>query len=87
MSTDSFNDLAAFLHFAQGQLREDGTDLSPEECLSLYRSQQASDEDIAAVKEALEAMHRGDVGIPIDEFDHQFRQKNGILAPFANSLV
>jgi hypothetical protein len=78
MSTESFNDLAAFVNFAQGHLRDDGADLTPEECLTLYRTQQASAEDIAAVKEALDAMHRGDIGIPLEEFDRQFRQKNGI---------
>jgi hypothetical protein len=77
MSTESFRDLAAFVQFAQGQLGVENV-LSPEECLALYRGQQASEEDISAVKEALEAMHRGDVGIPIDEFDRQFRVKNGI---------
>jgi hypothetical protein len=78
MSTESFNDFAAFVNFAQIHLRDDGSDLTPEECLTLYRTQQASAEDIAAVKEALDAMHRGDVGVPLEEFDRQFRQKNGI---------
>lgn len=77
MSTDSFNDLAAFVNFAQCQLREDGTSLTPEECLTLYR-QHASADDIAAVREALDAMHRGDVGVPLEEFDREFRKKNGI---------
>ena len=78
MSTDSFNDLAAFVTFAQSQLRGDGADLSPEDCLALYRSQSASAEDIAAVREALDAMHRGDVGVPLEEFDREFRKRNGI---------
>ncbi len=78
MSTDSVNDLAAFVSFAQSRLHEQGADLTPEECLTLYRSQQVSAEDIAAVKEALDEMHRGDVGVPLEEFDRQFRQKNGI---------
>jgi len=78
MSTESVSELAAFVNFAQGQLRHEGADLTPEECLALYRTQQASAEDIAAVKEALDAMHRGDVGVPLEEFDRQFRNKNGI---------
>ncbi len=78
MESEISSDLAAFVHFAQGRLRDGEGELSPEECLSLYRAQHATDEDIAAVKEALEAMHRGDVGLPVEEFDHYFRQKNGL---------
>jgi hypothetical protein len=78
MSTESSNDLAAFVNFAQSQLRGDGVDLTPEECLTLYRAQRASADDIAAVKEALDAMHRGDVGVPLEDFDREFRKKNGI---------
>jgi hypothetical protein len=78
MSADSVNDLAAFVSFAQSQLHERGAELTPEECLTLYRRQQASAEDIAAVREALDAMHRGDVGVPLEEFDREFRRKNGI---------
>lgn len=78
MSTDRFNDLAAFVHFAQCQLHDHGAGLTPEECLTLYRSQKASAEDIAAVREALDAMHRGDAGVSLEEFDREFRKKNGI---------
>lgn len=76
---ESSNELAALSYFAQSQLREGGTDLTPEECLKRYRSQCASAEDIAAVREALGTMHQGDVGIPPEEFDREFRRKNGIL--------
>ena len=80
MSTQSSNDLANFVSFAQSQLRHDGVNLTPEECLTLYRTQQASADDIAAVKEALDVMHRGDLGIPLEDFDREFREKNGISA-------
>ena len=78
MSPESSDDLATFVHFAQSQLRDDGVNLTPEECLTLYRTQRASAADIAAVKEALDAVHHGDVGVPLEEFDREFRRKNGI---------
>ena len=78
MSTDSFSDLSAFVNFAECYLRDDGADLTPEECLALFRMQQASPNDVAAVREALDAMRRGDVGIALEEFDRRFREKNGI---------
>lgn len=78
MSTDSLNDLSAFVNFAECHLRDDGTGLTPEECLALFRAQQASPQDIAAVREALDAMHRGDVGVALEEFDRRFREKNDI---------
>lgn len=80
MHSEASNDLAAFVHFAQGQLRSGENDLSPEECLLRYRGQTASPADIAALREALDAMHRGDTGIPLDEFDREFRRTHGIAA-------
>lgn len=78
MSADSFSDLSAFVNFAECHLRDDGADLTPEECLSLFRTQQASPKDIAAVREALDAMRCGDAGTALEEFDRRFREANGI---------
>jgi hypothetical protein len=33
---------------------------------------------IAAVKQALDDMHNGDTGIPLEEFDREFRNRNGL---------
>ena len=41
---------------------------------------QAFDEDVAAVREALDDIAKGDRGIPFDEFDRDFRKRHNLPA-------
>jgi hypothetical protein len=36
------------------------------------------DNDVAALKEALADMEEGDHGLPLEQFDRQFRQRHSI---------
>ncbi len=80
MANQLGSDFEAFVHFAESQLGNQDAELTPEQCLALYRSQHPRaaelSEGIAAVNEALEAMHAGDTGQPLEEFDRQFRLRN-----------
>ena len=84
MSTDTVEELREFHRFLTNKLSADGIDLSPEEALDEWRrlhpQTQASDEDVAALREALDDMAGGDRGIPFDEFDRDFRKRHNFLA-------
>jgi hypothetical protein len=57
--------------------------LSPEEALDEWRrlhpQMQAFDEEVAAIREALDDLAKGDRGIPFDEFDRDFQKRNNLL--------
>jgi hypothetical protein len=77
-------ELREFHRFLADRLSAEGVDLSPEEALDEWRrlhpQTQSSDEDIAAIREALDDMAKGDRGIPFDEFDRDFRKRHNLLA-------
>lgn len=77
MSRQVESELVSFHRFVADQLREGREDVSPEEALDLWRTQHPSaesdDETAFAVQEALDDMQAGDEGIPVREFDHEFR--------------
>lgn len=81
MATGLETDLREFLDFAAEQLSRGGSELTPEEVLDLWRVEHPSpaelSESIAAVKRALAQADRGE-GVPLDEFDRQFRARHGI---------
>lgn len=81
MATDNSGELSAFHQFVGAQL-ETGTGLSPEEALDQWRAANPSDEDLeeieAMVQEALDDIAAGDKGMPFEEFDREFRRRNGL---------
>jgi hypothetical protein len=80
MPTDTSDELREFHRFLTNKLSADGIDLSPEEALDEWRrlnpQTQASDENVAAIREALDDVAAGDRGIPFDEFDRDFRKRH-----------
>ena len=73
MSSQTIEELREFHRFLTDKLKADGIDLSPEEALDEWRrlhpQAQALDEDVAAIREALDDLAKGDRGIPFEEFD------------------
>jgi len=82
MPTEMIEELREFHRFLTDKLRVDGIDLSPEEALDEWRrlhpQTQAFDEEVAAIREALDDMAKGDRGIPFDEFDRDFRKRHNL---------
>jgi len=84
MPTEMIVELREFHRFLTEKLNADGTDLSPEEALDEWRrlhpQAQATDEEVAAIREALDDMAKGDHGMPFDEFDREFRKRHNLPA-------
>jgi hypothetical protein len=82
MPTEIFEELRSFHRFLTDKLTADGMDVSPEEALDEWRRQhpqtQANGEEVAAIREALDDMAKGDRGIPFDEFDRDFRKRHNL---------
>ena len=80
MPTPMADELREFHRFLSDKLSSNAIDLSPEEALDewrrLYPQTETSDEDVAAIQEALDDMAKGDRGIPLDEFDRDFRKRH-----------
>jgi hypothetical protein len=78
MSTNVHNELEAFRHFIDQQLEGGCVDLTPEESLDLWRSQQRERvEANEGIHRALEDLAAGR-GQPLSEFAADFREKNNI---------
>jgi len=79
---ESSSELAQFHEFVGEQLANGGGDLSPEEALDAWRaghpSAETAEEDFEAVRQALAAMDAGDTGIPLEDFDREFRAKHNL---------
>jgi len=79
MTTDTRDELKDFHRFVAEQLSSGESALSPEEALDLWRDHHPADFEfsstVAALREALSEMARGDTGQPLDEFDDSFRHK------------
>ena len=84
MPTEMIKELREFHRFLTDKLSADGIDVSPEEALDEWRrvhpQNQAFDEDVAAIQEALDDMAKGDRGILWDEFDPEFRKRHNLPA-------
>jgi len=82
MPTELIEELREFHRFLTDKLSSEGIDLSPEEALDEWRrlhpQTQASDEEVTAIREALDDMAKGDRGIPFDEFDRDFRTRHNL---------
>lgn len=68
-------ELASFQQFLTGQTG----DISPEEALDMWRTahplEDDFDEAVAALREAFADMEADDTGIPIADFDREFRSR------------
>jgi hypothetical protein len=73
--------LADFHRFIGQKLQEGGHDLSPEAALNEWRREndlEWTEDDFAAVDEAIQAMENGDEGIPYDDFKREFNARHGL---------
>ena len=81
MSHELQTELAEFNQFVANRLA-DQPSLSLDEALDLWRDEQspseATDDDVAALRDALEELDRGVPGIPLDEFDRRFRERHAL---------
>ena len=84
MSSGVESELVSFHRFVADQLKQGQRDVSPEEALDLWRtqhpSQELADDTVLAVQEALDDMQAGDQGLPLDQFDREFRVRHGLGA-------
>ena len=82
MFTDAHQELLSFHHFVAEQLSSGQSCLSPEEALEAWRLHNRSPEeyaeDVHEIREALADMDAGDCGVPMDEFDREFRRRHGL---------
>ncbi len=82
MDTETQTQLEAFHRFVDEQLRNGGRNLSPEECLELWRAQhptpEALEESLRAVQQSLADMEAGDKGRPLDEVVDEIRRKHNL---------
>jgi hypothetical protein len=80
MPSKMIEEVREFHRFLTDKLANDGLELSPEEALDEWRQlhpqSQSLDEDIAAIREALDDMAKGDQGVPFDQFDRDFRVRH-----------
>ena len=82
MPAQVIDELRDFHHFLSEKLSAGRIDCSPEEALDEWRrlhpDSQASNEDVAAIQEALTEMANGDREIPFEEFDRDFRKRHNL---------
>lgn len=84
MSSALNSEMNSFHRFITEQLSIGRGDVSPEEALDLWRAEHPlsaiEEDDLLAVREALADMANGDSGMPLAEFDREFRQRHGLGA-------
>lgn len=80
MATDRLNDLRAFRDFADLKLSRGEGELTLDEALELWESENQDAEEraatVRAVREALDDMRAGDTGIPAGEAIAELRRKH-----------
>jgi hypothetical protein len=78
----SLKELRDFHAFVGAQLTAISEPLSTEDLMDLWRDQHPRVEEAsavaAAVRAALDDMAAGDTGVPLDEYDRQFRARHGM---------
>ena len=81
MAIEPSGDLVQFYQFVGEQLGH-GTGLTPEDALVLWRETHPleAEDDLLAAQEALDAMAAGDGGVPLEQFDRDFRSRHSILS-------
>jgi hypothetical protein len=63
-------------------MKDEGADKQPSpNAANRSDSRGRFDGDIVAVRQALTEMAAGDHGVPLDEFDREFRAKHGLPLP------
>jgi hypothetical protein len=81
MTIDPAAELARFQEFIAHHLAK-GEVIAPEEALDLWRLENPNPDDfddtVQALREALEDMAAGDCGVPLEEFDRDFRRRHGL---------
>ncbi len=80
MSAIVADELDSFHQFLSDKLKTETTRSSPEQVLDEWRSLHPDPNEFEAIRESLVAMHAGDRGISLEDFDREFRQKNGLAA-------
>ena len=82
MATSLSNELKEFHQFVSEKLAKGEGNLSPEAAVDQWRElhpcPESFDEDVAAVREAIADMASGDTGMPLDEFDREFRGRHDL---------
>ena len=74
------DELESFHQFLVGKLQTCDTRMSPEQVLDEWRLLHPDPNDDDAIRDSLALMHAGDRGVSLEDFDRDFRKKNG-LAP------
>jgi hypothetical protein len=77
MSMQSPTDAEAFYEFLGQTLSHGERETPPESLLRKWRAQREYDETVEAIREGLAQMEAG-LGKPLEEFDRDFRQRNGL---------
>ena len=76
------DELRDFHRFLSEKVSNGGAALSPEEALDEWRSHhplaETDDDDLEAIQEALDDIANGDTGVPLEEFDREFRARHGL---------
>ena len=76
------NELEEFHRFVAEKLAQGERNLTPESAVDQWRDlhpcSEGLAEDVAAVREAIADMAAGDTGIPLEEFDRQFRERHNL---------
>jgi hypothetical protein len=82
MRNPLLEELRDFHDFVGERLKKGDAVLSPEEALDEWRrlhpETQASDEEVAAIRQALDDVAGGKEGIPFEEFDRAFAKRHHI---------
>lgn len=82
MQTRPNDELLEFHRFVGEKANNGGSSLSPEEVLDEWRElhpdPEALAEDTAALQEAIDDLENGDVGMPMDEFEREFRAQHNL---------
>ncbi len=76
MSTDE-SELFQFNEFVTGKLQNDGADLTPEQCLELWRLQHPGqyDQSVKSLQSAIDEMESGTGSVSADELHSRLRSK------------
>jgi len=84
MATDRLNDLRAFRDFADHKLARGESDITLDEALDLWETENRADERAAtveAVREALDDMRAGDASVSASEAIAALRRKHKLPDP------
>jgi len=84
MNPEAMSDLGGFHQFLGEKLYGGEISQTPEDVLDEWRTIHPelalNNEDFAAIQEAVDDMASGDMGLPWDSFDRDFRTRHGLPA-------